>query len=75
MSLFIANFIAKKTYGFFREQSAIRGEQTDYINEMVENVKTVKAFSNEDRVIGKFSEINGRLEKSSAPRDILLVTH
>lgn len=65
MSLFIANFIAKKTYGFFREQSAIRGEQTDYINEMVENVKTVKAFSNEDRVIGKFSEINGRLEKSS----------
>ena len=65
MSLFIANFIAKKTYGFFREQSAIRGEQTDNINEMVENVKTVKAFSNEDRVIGKFSEINGRLEKSS----------
>lgn len=65
MSLFIANFIAKKTYGFFREQSAIRGEQTDYINEMVENVKTVKAFSNEDRVIRKFSEINGRLEKSS----------
>lgn len=65
MSLFIANYIAKKTYGFFREQSAIRGEQTDYINEMVENVKTVKAFSNEDRVIGKFSEINGRLEKSS----------
>ena len=65
MSLFIANFIAKKTYGFFREQSAIRGEQTDYINEMVENVKTVKAFSNEDRVIGKFSEINGRLEKCS----------
>ncbi len=65
MSLFIANFIAKKTYGFFREQSAIRGEQTDYINEMVENVKTVKAFSNEDRVIGKFSEINVRLEKSS----------
>ena len=65
MSLFSANFIAKKTYGFFREQSAIRGEQTDYINEMVENVKTVKAFSNEDRVIGKFSEINGRLEKSS----------
>ena len=65
MSLFIANFIAKKTYGFFREQSAIRGEQTDYINEMVENVKTVKAFSNEDRVIGKFSEINCRLEKSS----------
>ena len=65
MSLFIANFIAKKTYGFFREQSAIRGEQTDYINEMVENVKTVKAFSNENRVIGKFSEINGRLEKSS----------
>ncbi len=65
LSLFIANFIAKKTYGFFKEQSTIRGEQTDYINEYVDNIKTVKAFSNEERVIDKFSEINGRLEKSS----------
>ncbi len=65
LSLFIANFIAGKTYRFFRDQSTIRGEQTDYINEMVENIKTVKAFSNEEKVIGKFKEINGRLQISS----------
>ena len=65
LSLVIANFIAKKTYRFFREQTEIRGEQTDYINEMVENVKTVKAFSNEERVTEGFYEVNRRLEKSS----------
>ncbi|MBE6637082.1 MAG: ABC transporter ATP-binding protein [Ruminococcaceae bacterium] len=65
LSLFIANFIAKKTYRFFREQSTIRGEQTDYIHEMVENIKTVKAFSNEEHVIEGFKEVNSRLEKSS----------
>jgi len=65
LSLFIANFIAKKTYRFFREQTVIRGEQTDYINEMVENIKTVKAFSNEARVTEGFNEVNRRLEKSS----------
>ncbi len=65
LSLFIANFIAKKTYRFFREQTVIRGEQTDYINEMVENIKTVKAFSNEERVTEGFNEVNRRLEKSS----------
>ena len=65
LSLFIANFIAKKTYRFFREQTVIRGEQTDYINEMVENIKTVKAFSNEERVTEGFNEVNRRLEMSS----------
>ncbi len=65
LSLFIANFIAKKTHRFFRDQSVIRGEQTDYMNEMVENIKTVKAFSREASVISGFREINGRLEKSA----------
>ncbi len=65
LSLFIASFIAKKTHRFFQDQSRIRGEQTDYINEMVENVKTVKAFSNEERVSEGFREVNECLEKSS----------
>ena len=65
LSLFVAGLIAKKTHKFFTEQSKLRGEQTDYINEMVENIKTVKAFSREDEVSGGFEDINGRLEKSS----------
>ncbi len=65
LSLFIANFISKKTYGFFKEQSKIRGEQTDFTNEYIENIKTVKAFANEKRAVLDFEQINDRLEKSS----------
>ncbi len=65
LSLFVARFISKKTYGYFRRQSEIRGEQTAFINEMIENQKVVKAFGREDENIEKFSRINSRLEKSS----------
>ncbi len=65
LSLFVARFISKKTYGFFSSQSKIRGEQTAFINEMIVNQKVVKAFGREDENIEKFAEINARLEKSS----------
>jgi ATP-binding cassette subfamily B protein len=65
ISLFVANFIAKRTYAMFRLQSEIRGEQTSLINEMIGNVKTVQAFSYQDEVLKRFDEINGRLEKAS----------
>lgn len=65
LSLFMARFIAKKTYGMFKLQSEIRGEQTAFINEMTENQKVVKAFGREQENIKKFEEINSRLEKSS----------
>ena len=65
LSLFIANFIAKKTYDFYKQQSVIRGEQTDYINDTVENIKTIKAFSKEDYANAEFIRINKKLEKSS----------
>ncbi len=65
LSLFIASFITKRTRKFFSEQARLRGEQTDYINEMVENIKTVKAFDRGNDVSGKFNEINSRLEKSA----------
>lgn len=65
LSLFIASFITKRTQKFFSQQAQTRGEQTDYINETIENIKTVKAFNREDDVSGKFNEINSRLEKSA----------
>jgi ATP-binding cassette subfamily B protein len=65
ISLFVANFIAKRTYAMFRLQSEIRGEQTSLINEMIGNAKTVQAFSYQDEVLKRFGEINGRLEKAS----------
>lgn len=65
LSLFIARFISKRTHRFFSEQAKLRGEQTDYINETIENIKTIKAFSQEENVSEAFGKINGRLEKSS----------
>lgn len=65
ISLFVASFIAKKTYAMFQLQSKTKGEQTSLINEMIENQKVVQAFSHEDEVLEEFEEINQRLEKYS----------
>lgn len=65
VSLFVASFIAKKTFSMFQLQSETRGEQTALINEMIGNQKVVQAFNREDETLEKFDEINGRLEKCS----------
>ena len=61
LSLFVASFIAKKTYSMFKKQSETRGEITSHINEMVGNQKLVKAFGREEASEEKFDEINERL--------------
>ncbi len=61
VSLFVAAFIAKKTYHMFRRQSETRGEQTSLIDEMIGNQKVVQAFGQEEKALGRFDEINGRL--------------
>lgn len=65
VSLFVASFIARRTFSMFMLQSTTRGEQTALINEMIENQKVVQAFSKEKDVMEKFDEINGRLERAS----------
>lgn len=65
VSLFVAAFIAKKTYSMFREQSKTRGEMTSFIDEMLGNQKIVKAFCHEEQAVDSFKEINGRLEVCS----------
>lgn len=65
LSLLVANFIAKRTYSMFQEQSKTKGEQTALIDESIENMKVVKAFSHEDETMERFDEINNRLEKCS----------
>lgn len=63
LSLFVASFIAKRTYNMFREQSAIRGEQTALINEMIRNRNVVQSFNREEAVTEHFDGINERLSK------------
>ena len=65
LSLFMASFIAKKTFNMFKEQSVARGEQTAFVNEMIENQKVVKAFGYEERAGERFARINEKLEKTS----------
>ena len=65
LSLFIAKFIASKTYSMFRERAVSEGEATTYINEMIGNQKVVKAFSREDEALKKFGKINDRLSKNA----------
>ncbi len=65
VSLFVARFIASKTFSMFKLQSEIRGEQTAFIDEMIGNLKVVQAYTHEDENMEKFDDINERLEKAS----------
>ena len=65
LSLLLARFIASRTYKMFRLQSAIRGEQTGFTEEMVSNPKIVRAYGREAENMKRFDEINERLCKSS----------
>lgn len=65
LSLFVASFIAKRTYSMFQLQSKTRGEQTAFIEEMIGNQKVVQAFNHEDEALEVFDEINERLQKYS----------
>lgn len=65
LSLFVAKFIAQRTYKMFRIQSETRAEQTGFIDEMIGNEKVVKAYGYEKEALKRFDEINERLQKCS----------
>ncbi|MCI8670280.1 MAG: ABC transporter ATP-binding protein [Lachnospiraceae bacterium] len=65
VSLFVASFIAKRTYSMFQKQSETRGKQTALIDEMIGNQKVVQAYGQEAEVLKKFDKINNDLEKYS----------
>lgn len=65
LSFFIARFIAKKTYKMFKLQSKTRGEQTAFIDEMINNQKVTEAYSHKDENLKNFDDINDRLAKYS----------
>lgn len=65
LSLFVASFIAKRTYHLFHRQSETRGDITSFVDEMIGQQKIVQAFGYEDDALDRFEEINDRLEKDS----------
>lgn len=65
LSLFVAKFIAARTYSLFKKSSEIRGRQTAFIEEMVDNLKVVKAFNREEENLQKFDELNEELTRAT----------
>lgn len=65
VSLLVAAFIAKRTYAMFHLQSRVRGEQTGFIEEMIQGQRVVQAFGQEPQAKAEFDEINGRLQACS----------
>ena len=65
LSLVVAGFLAKRSYGYFQSQSTVRGKQTALVNEMIEGQKVVQAFGHEAESLAAFDEVNGRLQDVS----------
>ncbi|EHJ57639.1 hypothetical protein HMPREF9318_00356 [Streptococcus urinalis FB127-CNA-2] len=58
LSLFFARFIAQKSYHLFQEQTKSRGQQSQYVEEMVRQAELVQSFNAQNQVNSAFNKIN-----------------
>lgn len=65
LSLFVAKFVATRSFTLFKQQSEARAAQTSFVDEMIGNLSVVKAFAHEDENLEFFDEINDKLEDTS----------
>ena len=65
LSFFVAKYISTHTYTMYKKQAEIRGVQTGFIDEIIGNEKTVKAFNREAASVETFEKLNTELEKYS----------
>ena len=65
LSLVVAGFLAKRSYGYLQGQSTVRGKQAALVNEMIEGQKVVQAFGHEAESLAAFDEVNGQLQDVS----------
>ena len=65
LSIFIAKFIASKTHKYFKRQSEERAKETAFIDEMINNLKVVQAFSHEEKNMKEFIKMNNELSRTS----------
>ena len=65
LSLFVARFIASRSFSLFKAQSEARSLQTSFVDEMISNLSVVKAFAHEDENMEYFDDINDRLTETS----------
>ena len=65
LSLFVASFISPSSDSLFHKQSVTKAKQTAVVNEVISNLKAVKAFSREDEELERFDKVNEELKKTS----------
>lgn len=58
LSLFLARFIANKSYHLYQKQTKSRGRQTQYIEEMIRQESLLHVFNAQEAAIDTFTEIN-----------------
>lgn len=61
ISLFVASYIAKKTFSLFRDQLDLRSELSGFVEESMTNLKLIKAFNYEENMKDRYIEINQRM--------------
>jgi ATP-binding cassette subfamily B protein len=65
LSLFVAAFIARKSARWFHAQSAARGDETAFINEMMDGQRVVQGLGRERQTQEAFGVLNDKLAEAS----------
>ena len=65
LSILSARFIATRISRWFREQAAVRGEETALINELIEGQQVIKTFGAQERTQQAFFKVNRRLQNAA----------
>lgn len=65
LSLFMARFIAKHSYNYFREQSVQKATAASTADESFSNIKTVKAFGKEGDLSEKYDRESEEVRRTS----------
>lgn len=65
LSLVVAFKITKRSKKMYKLRVDTQGKASGYSEEMITNMKIIKAFNNEDETIKTFDEINSELYKAS----------
>ena len=58
LSLFIARFIAQKSFHYYRKQTRARGDQVSLLEESMSQLSLIQAFNAQEEFVGRFKEVN-----------------
>lgn len=64
-SLLLAKFISSRTYKYFKVQAGLRGTQTSFVEEIINNENIVQNLNYSDKAMSSFTEMNENLSDAS----------